>query len=512
MDNHLTRRDFLKLAALLPVSLYLPKITSSINGEKPNVLVIIFDSWSASNTSLYGYPRKTTPNIDKLAKNAIVYHNHYASGHYTYPSTASFLTGVLPWEHKGYWSNPYENIQEPYYQKNIFHYLPEYYRSACTHNSLANGLLVNMAAGIDKLLPKYNLSIIPNKWYDRLFSHDEDISILSWIRNLENLEEGFANSVFLSRFYRQFREISLAKYREQFPRGIPAFSLKDNFVLETAIDWVAENLQESATPFFSYIHLLPPHSPYRTRREFVDQFKSDGFIPIKKPHHLLGQKPITYQEQVGSRRMYDEYLLYADSEFQRLMENLAQKGGLENTIVILTSDHGEMFERGIPEHGTPSFHNPLVHVPLLIFPPGQQERIDIHALTTTVDLLPTILHLTGNPTPAGLEGELIPPFQTENRSERAIITADFRLSPKSGPLSDGTIMIRAYDYKFTYFFGTKNKYSKLPDSFGFELFDLANDREEMENLFDPSDSLSQTFLQMMEDKLLEKNLELVRYN
>ena len=114
MTNKLSRKDILKLASLLPFSYYFPQLIPAQDSTKPNILIVLFDAWSASNTSVYGYPRETTPNINRLAEKAIVYHNHYASGHYTYPSTASFLTGVLPWSHKGYWTNPKEQILEEY--------------------------------------------------------------------------------------------------------------------------------------------------------------------------------------------------------------------------------------------------------------------------------------------------------------------------------------------------------------------------------------------------------------
>jgi arylsulfatase A-like enzyme len=86
----ISRRDFLKLSSLVPPAFY----------TLPNILILIFDSWTRANSSLYRYPRETTPNITRRAEKAIVYHNHYASGHYTYPSTASLLTGVLPWTQK----------------------------------------------------------------------------------------------------------------------------------------------------------------------------------------------------------------------------------------------------------------------------------------------------------------------------------------------------------------------------------------------------------------------------
>src|SRR5687768_13543777 len=100
MRNQFNRRDFLKLAGLLPLSLSVPRLLQTLQPsgsaqEKPkNVLIVIFDAFSASNIPLYGYDRMTTPNIAHLSKKAIVYHNHFAGGNFTTPGTASLLTGV----------------------------------------------------------------------------------------------------------------------------------------------------------------------------------------------------------------------------------------------------------------------------------------------------------------------------------------------------------------------------------------------------------------------------------
>ena len=361
-------------------------------------------------------------------------------------------------------------------------------------------------------MPIYSLGIRSNEWYDQLFQSDFDISTVSWIRSLENLERGYSNSLFLSRLLSRSHKRRLAQYEHIFPRGVPAFSEKENYILETAIDWMVENLQDSSSPYFSYVHLLPPHVPYNTRIDFVDRFMDDGYQPIHKPRHPLGQKPYTYEVQTKARRMYDEFVLYADSEFNRLMDILKQRGILENTFVILTSDHGEMFERGIREHLIPSFHRPLMHIPLVIFPPGQAERVDIHSLTTTIDLMPTILDFAGNPLPEWLEGEILPPFNQAPQSNRTIFSVDFKRSPKSGPITDGSIMIRTGSYKFTHLFGTQRPYDRLPDSSMFELYNLADDPDELDNQFHPDDTLSKTMIEMMEDRIREKNLELIRYN
>ena len=94
----LVRRDFLKLASLLPVSYFVSPLLRLTQGKTqvthPNIIILVFDAWSAQNISLYGYPRKTTPNLDRFAEKATVYHNHFTGGTFTVPGTASLLTGL----------------------------------------------------------------------------------------------------------------------------------------------------------------------------------------------------------------------------------------------------------------------------------------------------------------------------------------------------------------------------------------------------------------------------------
>ena len=67
-----------------------------------NVIVLVFDAWSAHDVPLYGYQRDTVPNVVRFAENATVYHNHYTAGTFTVPGTASLLTGLLPWSHRAF--------------------------------------------------------------------------------------------------------------------------------------------------------------------------------------------------------------------------------------------------------------------------------------------------------------------------------------------------------------------------------------------------------------------------
>jgi len=63
----------------------------------PNVLVIVFDTLSAAHTSVDGYPRRTTPHLERFAERATVYHRHHSAGNFANPGTASLLTGAYPW-------------------------------------------------------------------------------------------------------------------------------------------------------------------------------------------------------------------------------------------------------------------------------------------------------------------------------------------------------------------------------------------------------------------------------
>ncbi len=89
MSSKFHRRDFLKLAGALPMGYAASHMTQSLGlppllqGGQKNVLVIVFDAFSAYNIPLYGYGRETTPNLARLAEHAIVYHNHFSASNFT---------------------------------------------------------------------------------------------------------------------------------------------------------------------------------------------------------------------------------------------------------------------------------------------------------------------------------------------------------------------------------------------------------------------------------------------
>jgi arylsulfatase A-like enzyme len=164
------------------------------------------------------------------------------------------------------------------------------------------------------------------------------------------------------------------------------------------------------------------------------------------------------------------------------MDGLERSGMLENTWVVLTSDHGEMFERGILGHTTPVLYQPVIRVPLLIFEPGQRSRRDVYVNTSAVDLLPTLLHVTGQAPVDWVEGAVLPPFApTEPDPERSLYAVQARKNKQYEPLTVATTALIKGRYKLMYFFG----YDELGGAGHerIEMYDLEEDPEELNDLY-----------------------------
>jgi choline-sulfatase len=218
-----------------------------------------------------------------------------------------------------------------------------------------------------------------------------------------------------------------------------------------------------------------------------------------KPLDLFGDEG----PKTKNRREYDEYILYVDHEFGRFFDRLEQNGLLENTWVVLTSDHGEMFERGIEGHRTPVLYEPVVRVPLMIFEPGRDSRVDIYENTSAVDILPTLLHVTGEQPAEWTEGVVLPPFALEEPDpERNVYVVQAEKSEQYGPLTIATVSIRKGDYKLMYFYG----YEELgSDGERVELYNIKDDPEELNDLYHIETEIGQELLNELKAKLKEVN-------
>ena len=505
MKNPITRRDFLKLAGLLPLSVAAPNISNlptkiQQTGKPQNVIIVVFDAFSAYNISLYGYQRETTPNLNRLADRAVVYHNHYAGGNSTMPGTASLLTGTHPWTHRAFGLDK-KTLETSFVNKNIFSALQKYYRLAYTHNPVADRILTQFSKKMDEHVPLEKLFLANDAFINKMFNNDKDTASVSWVRTTKRKEEGFAYSLFLSRLMEKQRERLISDLRSEYPVGIPHIAADDYFLLEDAIDWLGSSLGNLNQPFIGYFHFLPPHRPYLTHRDFLNQFTKDGFTPTIKPLDMFAEDK-TIEFLLRKRIDYDEFILYLDREFGRLIDTIDTLGMLENTWIILTSDHGEMFERGILGHITPVLYQPLIRIPLVIFEPGRKNRTDVYSNTSAVDLLPTLLQVSGQKQADWVEGEVLPPYgPTKPNPERNLYVVQARYNDQYKPLSIATIVLVKGQYKLMYFFG----YEKLGERERLELYDIENDPEELNDLSSLKRETANEMLNEIKTKLVKVN-------
>lgn len=481
MKRPLSRRNFLQLASLAslaPLASRLPAAPPPAASPLPNVIIFLLDALSAAHLSVYGYPRRTSPNLERLAQRATVYHRHYSAGNCTTPSTASLFTGVYPWGHRAFSIGGV--IASGRHTRNLFRLLNRYScRFAYTQNLNVDILLHQLQADLDRHERLDSFAQSGRVLYSTFFDHDSVPAIKSLDEFMFKRDETHG-SLFLSLLYdlqhRLQTRISERQLADLYPNGLPRLIATEvRFLPSQVTEGLQRWLAELPRPFLSYIHLLPPHAPYTPSRRFLGMF-SDGWSLPPKPLHRLAPTP-PYEDVDRRRQVYDEYIANLDDEFGRLLDYLERSGLLDNSIVIFTSDHGELFERGIYGHATPALFEGVIRVPLIISQPGQTAPQHIYTPTSTVDLLPTLLRVAGQPIPEWCEGQPLPGIGGEQAAERSVFVVEAKTNPAHTPLQRASLALIKGRYKFLSYRG----YPGIEDFY--ELYDLEDDPAELQNLY-----------------------------
>ena len=492
----LNRRSFLKLLGAAAPAVLWPHLSARVGGKDsslPNIIVILFDAMSARNLSVYGYPRPTSPTLERFAEHATVYHSHNSAGNYTIPGVASLMTGTYPWKHRAI--NHRGAIKQSMVENNIFRVLgSDYQRLAFPQNFWATLLLSQFQDDIDVLLSSGEFAEL-NYLISDHFPKDTNMAA----RALDDFAFNLADdppSLLLGSLNRllyswKSNRLSTSGYPKELPHD-PNYPI--NFRLEDVFDGLISLFPGLSAPFFTYLHLLPPHSPYKPSDRFFNTFR-DGMKIAPKPVHRFADGTSNSDLNLA-RRTYDEYIASLDWELGRLLDSLEAQGLFENSYVIITADHGEMFERGEKGHSTPLLYDPVIHIPLLISAPGQKSRRDIFTPTNSVDLLPTFAKIAGKPFPDWSDGKPLPGLGGEDDPQRSLYTVEAKLSPANGILTKATVALRKGNQKLVYYTGYEAEDS-------FELYDLDDDIEELTDLF----SDQPAFAKSMKEELLEAFFE-----
>jgi hypothetical protein len=303
---------------------HLPRAAASTTvAGRPNVLLIVLDTVRADHLSLYGYRRRTSPNLDHLGAESLVFDRARANATYSLASHASLFTGLPP---SGHGARPIPN---------------SWFKRHSTLNLAAR----NFRVRDDVPTLAQDLKTIG---YSTAGISANDVFLARWT----GLQRGF--DAFEARARRRYRfsPLSAPFVAQILPRlGIPQVSfLQDTWrapdITEAAIGW----LQAAPAPFFLFLNYFDAHSPY----------DPPGGSPF--PGDGLGRD--------GDVADYDGEIAFLDAHLGRLLQFMRDRGLLERTLVIVTSDHGEFFgEHGLFGH-VPVLYEPVLSVPLIVHLPG----------------------------------------------------------------------------------------------------------------------------------------------
>ena len=489
MSSAISRRELLKMLAFFSAGAvaswttarFLPASLSNSN-SRPNIILIVTDTTSATNLSVYGYPRQTTPVLKKLAERATVYHSHYSGGSFTTAGTATLLTGMYPWSHRAI--NQMGLVNDNVVGKNMFDLIGnEFYRFAFTQNMAADVLLGQFYHDIEQHIPTTSFSVRPDSLMGDRFK-DTAVALNAYDDFLFDMKNdpGIPGSLLLGLAYKAFHLRREEFYRygySSYPLGLPIRKdVSMAFLNETVYDGVkseVSDLWKQHSPFFAYFHLWSPHEPYAPNKAFMKLFSKDNYKPIEKPVAPLDQGTSTSELNI-QRLYYDRYIANVDDEIGKLLDFIEQAGLFENSYIIYTSDHGQMHERGIFGHITPYLYEPLIHIPLIIATPGQNVRRDIYTPTSSIDVVPTLVNLAGREMPTGSVGRILPDLGGTEDNGRSIFSVEAKTNSAFAPLTRTTIAMRKGDYKLIYYKGYDGADGV------FELYNLREDIEEMQNL------------------------------
>jgi len=311
--------------------------------EQPNIVLIVMDTQRADRTSAFGYERATTPNLAALAARGIAFDNAHATSSWTWPSTASILTGLQNQEH---------GVTDA--------------RSCFLPRELETLPEALQAAGYSTAAWSANPLIVADKYFDQGFELF-DATSTGGLRRSDTL--------------------------------VPA-----------VLDWLE---LMSDWRFFLYLHLVDPHAPLTPLPEGRALFAPDvpvtfdprsiteyGRALLAGEGHASDGTPATErvvppEHQRWISDLYDACTWSGDLWIGRVLERLEQLGLLEQTIVVVTSDHGEeLFDHGLAAHGH-SLHGELTRVPLVLAGPGIDAGVRIRTPVSNRHLSPTLARLAG---------------------------------------------------------------------------------------------------------------------
>ena len=322
----------------------------------PRIILIVIDTLRADALSFHNPDAPATPNIDKLAAESIVFRNAYSGGPWTLPGMASILTG-----------------------------LPEFAHEVNQHKLDITALPVEIPtlAGHLRDAGYATAAIVENSVLD------PDLNVYQGFHQYIHVPQPIGQS------------FGLVALRRVFPRK---YGIRGGAMLtEAAQQWLADNRNSDS---FLWLHYFEPHIPYEPPARLLPRSRprirgSAGNIEFSfgskfelSPEVREGY-PITAAERSWIRQLYLGEVRYADENVGVLLDFLRRTGLYDDSLIILTSDHGEEFwEHGGFEHGH-ALYDEVIGVPLIVKLPQSSAKSTVSQRVSTQLIMPTVLDLAG---------------------------------------------------------------------------------------------------------------------
>lgn len=403
--------------------------------HSPSVLLLVADTLRADRLGSYGYPLPTSPRLDALAAESVLYEAALTPAPFTMPAVAGLMTGRYP-----------ETV-------------------GVANHSRADALageahtLAEAAAGAGYR----RAAVVSNPWL---------------ARPAMGFSQGFDVFVTAKRL------------------GVPPPARLDaTAVTDIALDLLAD-ISTSDQPFLLWVHYMDTHMPYNAPAELAAQFGNpsatsrvlaDFVDPDDDRQRIYFEPNYTAGELEDTRRVYDAAVHYVDREIGRLLDRVKELGIYDEAIIIFVSDHGE----SLGEHGLFFAHDftlyqELVHVPMMIRAPGTQPG-RVSSVVSLLDVLPTLCARTALACPKATDGAnlLATPPRLSRFAASAPLRKRYRLNPwaERPGLAGRTSLLRSGNIKLLRF--------PLTEGLRYEAYNLAEDPGERRNIYDPGHFLSE---------------------
>jgi arylsulfatase A-like enzyme len=341
----------------------------AMTGQSPNVLLIVLDTVRADHLRLYGYDRDTTPNLARLASRGVRFDRAHSAAPWTLPSHASLFTGRWPRElsvgRRGWLDGTYPTLAEVLRG-----------RGYSTAGFVANQFFCGHESGLARGFDTYcDFPVTPAEVLRA--------SSLGW---------------FLAQKIGRLRDELRFLAAEDSTSIALDFSRKDAATINREfLDWLS---RRDRAPFFAFLNYFDAHDPYLTPeggvRPFETASRSREEVLMLRDWQKLNKKALDQSQVSLARDAYDDCIVSLDRELGRLIDELERRSLLDQTLLILTADHGEQFgEHGGFGHGL-SLYEPEIHVPLLMAFPGKiPPGLAIHEDVSLRDVPATLVDLLG---------------------------------------------------------------------------------------------------------------------